>query len=293
MDTHPGGEGISVLDTDLEVDFAAPTPSDKQSVIARVHAALDDRELCVYTQGVMDLGAPHPGAVAIAVTRTGVEVARRTGCSRPGHRGGGKLSASNEGGRPALRSKHRSLQTRVLWAPKGAGDREESGHSPPHMDSLVSTSQMDVRDTHGNLTVARDSHAMTPKTCKRIGDRRHDPSQQQVHATAEVSASASILLQFIELKVHIAVGFEQAVLDEKVHAEASQQNPHGRVVLGRAQIAQPGRAGECVQLRDGHVADVPLHGFVELHGGQGVQRFSISRLSIPEAYGESDRLPQA
>lgn len=24
METHPGGEGISVLDTDLEVDFAAP-----------------------------------------------------------------------------------------------------------------------------------------------------------------------------------------------------------------------------------------------------------------------------
>ena len=24
METHPGGEGISVIDTDLEVDFAAP-----------------------------------------------------------------------------------------------------------------------------------------------------------------------------------------------------------------------------------------------------------------------------
>ena len=70
METHPGGEGISVLDTDLEVDFAAPV-------------------------GYVEPERPKPAPTSTMASKLQINVNSSTpGSSRPGSALGGPTASA-------------------------------------------------------------------------------------------------------------------------------------------------------------------------------------------------------
>lgn len=75
METHPGGEGISVLDTDLEVDFAAPVgyvePERPKPTPASTMASKLNIDLSSSTPGSSRPGSSLGGAFAGAAPRGG------------------------------------------------------------------------------------------------------------------------------------------------------------------------------------------------------------------------------
>lgn len=88
LHAFPELKGVAATDP-TPVDSPAltvETPGDKASAIARIHAAMDGRELCVYTHGDPDADTAQVGVAALAVTRSGEVVTRRAGLGDPRHR---------------------------------------------------------------------------------------------------------------------------------------------------------------------------------------------------------------
>lgn len=105
METQPGGEGISVLDTDLEVDFAAPV-------------------------GYVEPERPKPPPPATMASKLNIDVNASTpGSSRPGSAMGGTF---NVGGKSTAVSKEGERWEAFKGKGETLGGRRTKGKGISH-----------------------------------------------------------------------------------------------------------------------------------------------------------------
>jgi ubiquitin fusion degradation protein 1 len=105
METQPGGEGISVLDTDLEVDFAAPV-------------------------GYVEPERPKPPPPSTMASKLNIDVNSSTpGSSRPGSSMGGTFAA---GGRTTAVSKDGDQWESFKGKGETLGGRKTKGKGISH-----------------------------------------------------------------------------------------------------------------------------------------------------------------